>query len=189
MCVKKDTCPINFMVIDEKEEAPSEYKDKYTFTNVKLNKKFIHYTNEAIDNYIIVKFLYRERLDKNLSPFIQNSNEKLNKYSIESCKITELQIGTQPIYHHLYTSEPSETYYDFYYRPFIGVKSNCVLDDFYDSEKTVNDYNHFRTMKLIWFISCCSYCLVLIIIVMIIQCVKSLASVSEKNLNSLLFIS
>ena len=37
MCVKGNTpCPINLIVIDEKEEAQSEYKDKYTFTNVKF---------------------------------------------------------------------------------------------------------------------------------------------------------
>ena len=109
--------------ITENNKIPSEYK--YTFTTVKLNNTYL--TNEATDNYIVAKFLKKEEKMNNLSPFIENEKEKLSEYSIGSCVINQLKISTKSIFHII---SLNQSLYDYYYRPFIGVKSNCLPSDF-----------------------------------------------------------
>ena len=54
LCVEENNdCPINKMIIDNNELSPNDYK--YNTLELK-NNKFLHYTNEAIDNQIIVNF-------------------------------------------------------------------------------------------------------------------------------------
>ena len=53
-CVKnEDNCPINYITVNENETFAIENKT-YKFTSIKLNdNKYLHYTNEAFDSYII----------------------------------------------------------------------------------------------------------------------------------------
>ena len=90
MCIDVNTdCPINLILVTEDNNIPSEYK--YTFTTVKLNNTYLHYTNEAIDKYILAKFLKKDGTEYKLSPFIQNPDEQLRKYSFGSCTIFYLR--------------------------------------------------------------------------------------------------
>ena len=161
MCIDVNSeCPINLILMTEDNIIPSEYK--YTFTTVRLKSSYIHYTNEATDNYIVVKFLGKDEITNNLSPFIENENEKLSKYSVASCTINRLKISTKPIFHAI---SLNQSLYDYYYRPFIGVKSNCLPSEFFNSEEALNDYNHYRTMKLLWLIFNLIYDISLVIVV------------------------
>lgn len=54
MCIEEDKqCPVNLIVVNTEKNAPS----RYTFKTEQLNTSYIHYTNEAIDNYIVSKFV------------------------------------------------------------------------------------------------------------------------------------
>lgn len=158
MCIKEDLeCPINMLIMDDNQEPPNEYKDKYTFTNVKLNTTYLHYTNEAIDNYILAKFIHRIVRGYELSPFIEKENENLNDFVLIDCRLTELNMSYFPIYHSIYSNKTSNN--EYFFRSFIGLKPNCVPNDFYSEEKVLIDYDNFKQMKMIWQIMCLVYIL------------------------------
>lgn len=59
MCIKKEgECPINLVVINNDKDAPS---GSYTYTTVKLDSLYLHYTNEAVDDYVVSKFINKEK--------------------------------------------------------------------------------------------------------------------------------
>ena len=56
MCITVDEqCPINSIYITNNEQSPD---DGYTYHTIKINSQYIHYTNEATDNPIVVKFAW-----------------------------------------------------------------------------------------------------------------------------------
>ena len=135
MCIKvEEKCPINLILIDDKEESPSNYS-QYKFTNIKISNKYLHYTNEAIDNRIVVKFAYYLNIDKNnneyvVFPYTEESlfiNGEFNDFYIKGCEYYKDNIINNTNYNTISSN--------LFYRPFIGVKSACLP---YSSKENYN---------------------------------------------------
>ena len=133
MCIEEDKeCPVNLIIVNEAKNDPIEYKDKYNFTTVKLNTFYIHYTNEAIDNYIVTKFIHRTLEEFEISPFESKPNEALSDYSYKSCSIREMEYSKMNLYQEIGTNYMS--------RPFIGVDMKCLPTRFYNEDKIIKDF-------------------------------------------------
>lgn len=117
MCVnKEEECPINLVVINTEENAPS---GSYAFTTIKLDSLYLHYTNEAIDDYVVSKFIKKETLKIDVSPFNTSKNENDDFFIANSCEINS-------------TLDTNATFYknignDIFIRPFIGRSPNVVI--------------------------------------------------------------
>ena len=141
MCIEEDKqCPVNLIVVNKEKNAPS----RYTFKTEQLNTSYIHYTNEAIDNYIVTKFVNISEEEIELSPFESKPNEDLSDYSFEDCKIKEMKYSQMNLYHEIGTNLLS--------RPFIGVDMKCLPDGFYNEEKILKDYNTGKTLLIIYYV-------------------------------------
>ena len=126
MCIDVNTdCPINLILMTEDNNIPSEYK--YTFTTVKLNNTYLHYTNEAINNPILVKFIHFNYNSVEIFPFIKTANEYWDSYEYDSYYVGNLT----PSYFTKYF--PITKPYSF--RPYIGRQYQCLPSDFYNIEK------------------------------------------------------
>ena len=123
MCVRKDVlCPINIIVMDKNEKPPKEYTDKYTFISIRLNSLYIHYTNEAIDNKILVKFVYYGADSLETFPYVGSEFDNFNSIKFEDCEIKNLNSSFFTKYS-IITKEYS-------YRPYIGTKPQCLPSSF-----------------------------------------------------------
>ena len=142
MCIKEEQqCPINRIVIDTTQSAPN---DNYAYTTIKLNSSYLHYTNEAIDDYIVSKFIHKESRVIELSPFSVNQNEKLEDYTYSECYMdtTEYTNFTN------YIEIGNQTFI----RPFIGAKPQCLPDNFYSTEDLNEKINFNKMIAMILFI-------------------------------------
>ena len=141
MCIEEDKqCPVNLIVVNKEKNAPSGY----TFKTEQLNTSYIHYTNEAIDNYIVTRFVNISEEEIELSPFESKPNEDLSDYSFENCKIKEMEYSKMNLYQEIETNLLS--------RPFIGVDMKCLPDGFYNEEKILNDYNTGKILVIIYYV-------------------------------------
>ena len=145
MCIKEEQqCPINRIVIDTTQSAPN---DNYAYTTIKLNSSYLHYTNEAIDDYIVSKFIHKKSRVIELSPFSVNQNEKLEDYTYSECYMdtTELTNFTN------YIEIGNQTFI----RPFIGAKPQCLPDNFYSTEDLLSNLKFNKRIAMILFIINC----------------------------------
>ena len=141
MCIEEDKqCPVNLIVVNKEKNAPSGY----TFKTEQLNTSYIHYTNEAIDNYIVTRFVNISEEEIELSPFESKPNEDLSDYSFENCKIKEMEYSKMNLYQEIETNLLS--------RPFIGVDMKCLPDGFYNEEKILKDYNTGKILVIIYYV-------------------------------------
>ena len=141
MCIEEDKqCPVNLIVVNTEKNAPS----RYTFKTEQLNTSYIHYTNEAIDNYIVTRFVNISEEEIELSPFESKPNEDLSDYSFEDCKIKEMEYSKMNLYQEIETNLLS--------RPFIGVDMKCLPDGFYNEEKILKDYNTGKILVIIYYV-------------------------------------
>ena len=140
MCIKKEgECPINLVVINNDKNAPT---GNYAYTTVKLDSLYLHYTNEAIDDYVVSKFINKETLKIDVSPFNINANENKDFFIANSCDINS-------------TKDTNATFYknvgnDIFIRPFTGAKPQC--SDFYNETKFISDFKYKNTIELVTFI-------------------------------------
>ena len=145
ICIKEEQqCPINRIVIDTTQSAPN---DNYAYTTIKLNSSYLHYTNEAINDYIVSKFIHKEARVIDVSPFSVNENENLEDYTYSKCYLdtTELTNFTN------YKEIGNQTFI----RPFIGVKPQCLPDNFYSTEDLHRNRNFNKMIAMILFIISC----------------------------------
>lgn len=124
MCVSKDApCPINLIIMDKNEIPPKEYTDKYRFTSIRLNSLYIHFTNEAIDNQILAKFVYYGADSLETFPYERNEFDDFDSIKYEECDITQLNS--------IFFTKYSMITQEYSYRPYIGTKPQCLPSDFY----------------------------------------------------------
>ena len=145
ICIKEEQqCPINRIVIDTTQSAPN---DNYAYTTIKLNSSYLHYTNEAINDYIVSKFIHKEARVIDVSPFSVDENEKLEDYTYSKCYMdtTELTNFTN------YKEIGNQTFI----RPFIGAKPQCLPDNFYSTEDLHRNRNFNKMIAMILFIISC----------------------------------
>ena len=119
MCIKEDeTCPINLIVLNKEESCPN---DGQTYHTIKINDEYIHYTNEAIDNPIVVKFaLNNTRNVISLFPYEPDKNENLESYDFFTCSFINSNLN-----YSLYQYLSNDTLY----RPYIGISDECLIDN------------------------------------------------------------
>jgi hypothetical protein len=72
---ENETCPLNFFIITNTENPPSEYENITVHTLNFYDGHYVHYSNEAINNSIIVDFEIAER-----DHLCIESNEKYSTY-------------------------------------------------------------------------------------------------------------
>ena len=118
MCLEtKSECPINLIVIDTNEHSPIEYP-QYKFTTINLNSKYLHYTNEATDNHILVKFaLNSTNSTIDIVPVATKEKENLGDYDYYTCTYLKEPVYNYTLYKTIYT--------DIFYRSYIGVSKQC----------------------------------------------------------------
>jgi len=87
LCVfKNESCPINKIIIYNNEKGPLVNNENYKYQSIKFKNSnlYLHYTNEAINNYIITSFIIQKKYDINslYKPEIELNDKILNKYNI-----------------------------------------------------------------------------------------------------------
>lgn len=108
---ENEDCPVNYLEITNSSTPPN---DKYNFTSVRFNDGYyIHYTNEAIDNYTIKNY-FRSGDDKACINFL-DYNDTFPVYSLNQGKCS---------YRHnnLYASE-------YYYKVDTTSKLNVIVEN------------------------------------------------------------
>lgn len=153
LCVKnEESCPINYMIVNENETFTIE-NTTYKFTSIKLNdNKYLHYTNEAVDSYIITQLSVSDgdicidpsELNLKYETYLLNYYEnygcsykydnttynenykqvdKVNKYTLMNDNGIFAKIGTTDFYKPE-ELKANETY--LYQSPYMGIKKECI---------------------------------------------------------------
>ena len=145
MCISLDEqCPINAIYITN-EEKPKE--DGYTYHTIKITSQYIHYTNEAIDNPIVVKFAWNDtRNVLSLFPFEPNDDN-----DFFTCNFLPTVSYNYSLYNYLST--------DTLYRPYIGISDECLSGSNLLLEERRKVYEALTSMQ--WGILACSIILFL----------------------------
>ena len=146
MCITVDEqCPINSIYITNNEQSPD---DGYTYHTIKINSQYIHYTNEATDNPIVVKFAWNNtRNVLSLFPFEPNDDN-----DFFTCSFRPTVQYNYSLYQYLSN--------DTLYRPYIGISDSCLSDSTFLLEERRKVYESLTSIQ--WGLLACDIILFLV---------------------------
>ena len=172
MCLKEDqTCPINLLFVTDMASLPTKYSN-YTFKRVFFEDgKILHFTNQAVDQYIVTDFRLSDsqvciNSDEYNSPY---SNYILDFYQYYGCKTNYSNIQYNTNYNKLDTIVQYNLYdknhiltklmqlpeynienlnkqkTNLYMKNYIGFDKDYFSKISFDLEKAINYSNNIKT--------------------------------------------